>query len=85
MQRLALLFGFASIVSTFACGKNDCEDGYERLKAQFDDCRIEVPATIAAPVDGAECSEVQGDSLQAFAETAEKGTCESLRAFTGAQ
>ena len=84
MQRLALLFGFASIVSTFACGKNDCEDGYERLKAKYDDCRVEVPSTITAPSSD-ECTDLQGDAAQNLADAVESGTCDNLRAISGQQ
>lgn len=82
MNRLVLLFGFVSALSTFACGKNDCEDGYERIKAKYDDCKIDT-ANLKAPVDGEECSDVNGESAQNLADTVESGTCESLRQLTG--
>jgi hypothetical protein len=82
-MKIMLSLGLAlGLMSTAACGKSDCEDGYERIKAKYDDCRIEVPSTISAPSDD-ECTDREGESLQNLADTVENGTCDDLRALSG--
>ena len=72
MQKIMLsaALGVGLALTTLACGQDDCKDGYERIKAKYDDCRIEVPTTISAPTND-ECSDLQGDSAQKLADTVE--------------
>ncbi len=83
MQRIMLSIGLGLLLSTVACGKDDCADGYERIKAKYDDCRIPVPSTVSAPSDDVECTDLKGESLQKLADTVESGTCDDLRALSG--
>lgn len=79
---LSAALGVGLALTTLACGQDDCKDGYERIKAKYDDCRIDVPTTISAPADD-ECTDVEGKSAQNLADTVEKGTCDDLRALSG--
>lgn len=67
-------------IGSLACGKNDCVDGYERIKAKYDDCQIDT-SNLKIWTDDEECSDINGKSQQDYAKTVEDGTCASIRQF----
>lgn len=86
MQRIIVgtLLAASSLFAIGCSGQNDCQEAYERMKAKYDDCRIDT-SNLPEPGEDAECSDRQGESDQELADTVENGTCESIRRLIGAE
>lgn len=80
---LLSVVAMSAALGAVACGSNPCFDDYTRIKAKYDDCRIDIPSTVVAYSEDSECTDNQADSTKALADAVEDGTCDNLRALSG--